>query len=237
MSTALEEMRARVAAATAAAKAAELTPDEIELAALATEEREAKAAEWTSAATRIDTELTMRLAVAEARAAGRYLVGAVNVLRCFPVGTKMDAEVLPGRGCYCGSRPRRHFTPRGNRPKCSPTGHLCATLRLSGQRCLSMNEGAEGRRRRSTAVTLLGFFCRLSGAKVVIGASLQKPLRCPSEGRQRGRSIAHTARPCPRQRAAPRPARRLPGLSDMPPRLVATDDDIRSSGHRPEKCP
>ena len=177
MSTALEEMRARVTAAKAAAKAAELTPEEVELAALATEEREAKAAEWTASATRLDTELTMRLAAAEVRAAGRYLVGAVNVLRCFPVGTRIDVDALPGRGVLVLREPTAeafHTATRENEAKVQPHGVIYAQLLCGscGQPPCLLDERADPKDdgEWANAVTRLNAFCaRYPGAALIIG--------------------------------------------------------------------
>ncbi|MGE5200997.1 MAG: hypothetical protein ACM3O6_02920 [Acidobacteriota bacterium] len=177
MTTQLEEMRARVAAAKAAAKAAELTPDEIEMAALAGEEREAKAAAWTSNATRLDTDMTMRLAAAEARAAGRYLVGAVNVLRCFPVGTLMDIDALPGKGVVILREPTAeafHTATREGEAKVQPHGVIYAALLCGsgGQPPCLLDERAEPKEDGPwvDAVTRLHAFCaRYPGAAVVIG--------------------------------------------------------------------
>lgn len=175
--TQIEEMRARVAAAKEVAKKAELTPEEIELAALATEEREAKAAAWIANATRLDTEMTMRLAAAEARAGGRYLVGAVNVLRCFPVGTQMDIDALPGKGVVILREPTAeafHTASREGEAKVQPHGVIYATLLCGsgGQPPCLLDERPEPKEDGPwiDAVTRLSAFCaHYPGAAVVIG--------------------------------------------------------------------
>ncbi len=175
----IEEMRARAGAAKAAAKAAELTEEELELAALTTEERDAKAAAWTSTATRLDTDMAARLGAAEQRAAGRYLVGAVNILRCFPVGTLVDVALLPGKGVVLLKEPTAeayHTATREHEAKVQAVGVIYTALLCGagGQPPCLLDERESPPQQedeeRVVAVTLLRSFCaRYPGAATVIG--------------------------------------------------------------------
>ncbi len=98
MTTAIEELRARVAEQQAKAKAAALTDEEQEMASLFEQEKEASESMAAAEATRRANDMALRLAVAEREAGGRYLVAGVDLVKLFPVGKAPPVEKLPGKG-------------------------------------------------------------------------------------------------------------------------------------------
>lgn len=95
----MDDLRARVKVAQDAAKAAELTDEEREASLLVEQEREAKEQAAELRAKRRGIMLASRLAAAKARAGG-LLVDAIDLVKCFPLGSvepELEAK-MPGRG-------------------------------------------------------------------------------------------------------------------------------------------
>lgn len=127
----LEDLRARVEAAEAAAKAAELTDDEKELARLVEREREAKEAAAAADAVRRANDLAVRLAAAQDTAGGRYLVDGIDLVKCFKLAKSPDPKKLPGGGVIIVREPAPeayHAFTRGIELKKADHGPLFTEL-------------------------------------------------------------------------------------------------------------
>lgn len=169
--SAIEEMRARVAAAQQAAKAAELTDEEREMSSLVEQEREAKEARAAADASRRATDLALRVAKAEARAGGRYLVAGIDLVKLFPLGTAPPVEKLPGRGVIVVRDPERDLYDRFTREvEAKVQAHSALFTELACGCLVDERDAPKDDEERATAVTLLDAFCkRFPGAAVGIG--------------------------------------------------------------------
>ena len=179
----LEEMKARAEAAQAAAKAAELTEEDKQVAVYAEQEREAKEQEAAARAVRRSNRLAERLAAAEAKAGGEYLVAGVDVVSLFRLGIAPPEEKLPGNGVIIvrepGDEAYNKFLREGELHRLAH-GPLFAEFVVGA---------LEDPPPTPENVTLLRAFCiRYVGAAVGIGDVVAKLGGAKQEAAKRGRT-------------------------------------------------
>lgn len=179
----LEEMKARAEAARAAAAAAALTDDEKEIALYAEQEREAKQELAAAAAVRRAGRLSEKLAAAEAKAGGQYLVAPVDLVALFQLGIAPPEDKLPGAGALIVREPSREaynkFLREGEAKRLDHgplfTEFVCGAL--------------EDPAPTPENVTLLRAFCeRYVGAAIGIGDVVAKLGGARQEAAKRGRT-------------------------------------------------
>jgi hypothetical protein len=182
-------MRARLAAAQAEASTAALSEEEKELAGLAEQEREAKQEAAAARTARRTIRLADMLAKAEAKAGGRYLVAAIDIVGLFRLGIAPAEEKLPGGGCIIVREPApeayNKFTREGEAHRLDHgplfTDFICGAG--SAPSCL------EDPPPTPENVTLLRGFCeRYVGAAIGIGDVIAKLGGAKQEAAKRGRT-------------------------------------------------
>lgn len=181
--TRLEEMKARAAAAQAEAAAAALSDEEKELASYAEQERDAKQEAAAARTVRRTIRLADMLAKAEAKAAGKYLVAAVDIVGLFRLGVAPPEDKLPGGGCIIVREPDRDaynkFLREGE-AKAQDHGPLFTELV-----CPTLEDPPP----TPENVTLLRAFCeRYVGAAIGIGDVVAKLGGAKQEAAKRGRT-------------------------------------------------
>lgn len=171
----IEDLKARVKAAQEAAKAAELSEEEREAALLVEQEREAQEQAAELRGKRRGIMLASRLAAAKTRAAGAYLLEAIDLVKCFPLGS-VDPELearMPGKGVILVREPepdvyarfvREYEANKAQVPELM-TEILCSCL-------IDERESPKDDEHRAVEVQLLRSFCqRYGGAATKAGGA------------------------------------------------------------------
>lgn len=186
----IDELRQKAAAAKAKAKAAELTDEERERAALLASIREDEEAEAAAQIARLDGVMVQRVGAARARANGQYLVDGVNLLRLFPLGSAPGpVSKLPGGGVLVLRDPGEAYDAFTREIEAKQKPHAAIFTDLLCTCLVDERDKPQDDDERAAAAILLRAFCeRYKGAAVAAGDVAAKLGGARAQADKRGRT-------------------------------------------------